>query len=81
MRPVFLFSFFLALTAGCAQFPNVNSATDPALADAPYPALLPVEEVLDQDEPRLDENSEAALQGRINRLKHRAATLQSAESE
>ncbi|WP_243614391.1 hypothetical protein [Shimia aestuarii] len=75
MRPAFVFSFSMILAAGCAQFPEVEGATDPALADAPYPTLVPVEDVLDQEPPRLDETSEASLQGRVNRLKRRAADL------
>ena len=81
MRPVLVFTSFLILVAGCAQFPEVDTATDPALAEAPYPALLPVEQVLDQDAPRLDETSEAALQGRINGLKRRASDLRNTPIE
>ena len=81
MRTILFYSSCLVALAGCAQFPDVDAATDPSLADTPYPALLPVEQVLDQDPARLDENSEAALQYRINRLKKRAADLQATPEE
>ena len=31
----------VVLAAGCARFPAVSAATDPAAMAAPYPALLP----------------------------------------
>lgn len=81
MRPAFVFVFFLSFVAGCAQFPEVDDATSNELEDAPYPALLPVGDVLDDEAPRLDENSEAALQGSVDRLKRRAADLQASPVE
>lgn len=81
MRPVFLILSSLILAAGCAQFPDVDAATDPEIANTPYPTLLPVEQVLDKDTPRLDENSEAALEAQVNRLKRRASDLQAAPIE
>ncbi|TKZ19217.1 hypothetical protein FAP39_12325 [Shimia litoralis] len=63
------------LLASCAQFPAVDSTEDPALADAPYPELVPVEQVLIDTPPRLDENSADQLQSRINGLNRRADAL------
>lgn len=80
MRPVIPCLTFALLTA-CAQFPDVEAATDESLTDATYPALLPVEQVLATEAPRLDDTSEAALQWRINNLKRRAAALQAGTSD
>ncbi|MBR9844119.1 MAG: hypothetical protein GYB25_13235 [Rhodobacteraceae bacterium] len=77
MRQVFLILSSLTLAAGCAQFPDVDAATSPEIAAAPYPTLVPVELVLDKEAPRLDESSEAALDAQVNRLKRRASDLQS----
>jgi hypothetical protein len=81
MRPAFVFAFLLSLVAGCAQFPEVEQATSADIEAAPYPALVPVEEVLDEDAPRLDDTSEAVLQGSVDRLKRRAADLRTSPSE
>jgi len=81
MRPIFLMLSSLILAAGCAQFPEVDAATDPEVANAPYPALVPVEAVLENEAPRLDETSEAGLEAQVNRLKRRASDLQNAPIE
>lgn len=81
MRPVYFLPLTLILAAGCAQFPEVDEATAPTMSDIEYPKLLPVEQILDQDAPRLDENSETSLQGRSSRLKRRASELRNAPVE
>ena len=81
MRPVFLILSLPILAAACAQFPEVDAATDPEIEAMPYPKLVPVEEVLDTEAPRLDENSEGALEARVNRLKRRAADLKATPVE
>lgn len=67
----------LMLVAACAQFPDVDAVTDAEVAQAEYPVLLPVEDILPEDQPRLDEDSEGELEARIRRLKRRANDLKS----
>ncbi len=64
----------LGLTA-CAQFPEVDDATKNDRKATEFPKLVPLESILLPDEARLDETSEANLQGRIYGLQRRADEL------
>ncbi|WP_371039211.1 hypothetical protein [Rhodosalinus sp. FB01] len=50
MRPR-LFMLALTALAACTQFPDLDAAVAPDVANAPYPRLLPIEEVLGPDRP------------------------------
>lgn len=77
-RPSFWFATLAFTTLGaCAQFPELDRTVTPELAAAPFPALVPVEPLLAQATAgRVDPvQTEAALQGRLSRLRARAARL------
>ena len=63
--------------AACTQFPQLDRTLTPALADADYPALVPVEPLLAQaTQGQVNpEATQANLQGRVARLRARAARL------
>ncbi len=75
-RATFLALLALALTA-CTQFPELDSTITPELEAAEYPDLVPVEPLLAQARAgRVDpQQTEAALLGRVSRLRARAARL------
>lgn len=66
----------LCLSA-CTQFPELDRTVAPAQESAAYPALVPVEPLLAAaTEGRVDpDQTEADLQGRLARLRNRAAGL------
>ena len=77
-RPSLWFATLALATLGaCTQFPELDSTVTPELAAAPYPDLVPVEPLLAQATAgRVDPvQTEAALQGRLSRLRVRAARL------
>ncbi|WP_094021755.1 hypothetical protein [Maliponia aquimaris] len=61
---------------GCAQFPELDAAQTPGVADAPYPRLLPLEALLNGPAPRASEAAIATVEGRVGALRARAARLQ-----
>lgn len=65
---------WLALTA-CADFPEVDAALAQGDPVAEYPALLPFEQLLAAEEPRLTEADDDALRARAAGLRGRAAGL------
>ena len=62
---------------GCTQFPSLDRTLTPTLQNAEYPALVPVEPLLAQAaQGRVDPAATtSALQGRVARLRARAAGL------
>ncbi|SPH17282.1 hypothetical protein DEA8626_00799 [Defluviimonas aquaemixtae] len=76
---------FLMLTliapvlTGCARFPEVEAAESASVADAPYPALLPIDTLV-AGTPSLPESDPAApVNARAAALKARAERLRAAE--
>ncbi len=67
----------LALTA-CTQFPELDSTRTPGVADAPYPALVPLDTLLDGAPPRANAAVIGQIEGRVAGLRARASRLQSA---
>lgn len=61
---------------GCTQFPELDAARTPGVATAPFPALLPIESLLDGPEPRATPEMRAGIEGRVSGLRARAARLQ-----
>jgi hypothetical protein len=77
-RPPFWITFVALGTLGaCTQFPELDRTVTPDLEAAEYPALVPVEPLLAKATTgRVDPiQTEAALQGRLSRLRARAAGL------
>ncbi len=61
--------------AACAEFPEVDAALAAGEASAEYPALLPFEQLLDAEEPRLTEEDDDVLLARAAALRGRADAL------
>lgn len=75
LRPAILIAI-LSLGAGCTQFPDLDSAVTDTARDAPYPDLLPVEELNARiAEPKITPDTVSGLAGRVAALKARAAWL------
>ena len=66
----------LGLTlSACAEFPEVDAALAQGAPDPDYPELLPFEQLLEADDPRLMEGDDAALAARAAELRARADGL------
>lgn len=66
----------LGLTlSACAEFPEVDAALSEGAARQDYPDLLPFEQVLSADDPRLAQGDDAALRARAADLRSRAPGL------
>ena len=65
--------------AGCATFPAVDGAPEPAASQAAYPKLLPLEELLAGVPPPPTTDPAAELEARAAALKARAAALREAD--
>lgn len=68
----------LPLLAACAQFPELDETQTPGVATAPYPRLLPLEQLLDGPAPTADASMIAGVQGRAEALRGRASGVQAA---
>jgi hypothetical protein len=66
----------LPALAGCKDFPELDRATDPAVAAAPFPRLLPFEALVP---PPPTPDPAPGLAEAAAALKARAAALQAAE--
>jgi len=64
----------LALSA-CAEFPEVDAALATGAQGQDYPELLPFEQLLSGDDPRLAQGDDAALRARAAELRARADGL------
>jgi hypothetical protein len=74
-RNAFILSLLWALAA-CAEFPELDAKVEQAARVAPYPKLVPVEEIQARVAPPLiTDPSGADVQARVARLKARAAWL------
>lgn len=61
--------------AACGQVPGLDAVVDDAVEAAPYPDILPPEQLTQAPRTRLTEDSEAQLDARGARLARRADTL------
>ncbi len=62
----------LIVLIGCSRSLDDNQQIDNSAAiRQPYPELLPIEDTLVRDKPRLNENSENELDARAQRLRKR----------
>ena len=66
----------MALCTACAQFPELDSALTDGAETAPYPDLLPVEELNARvGEPRIAPETASGIEARVAALRARAARL------
>ncbi|PSL20913.1 hypothetical protein [Shimia abyssi] len=70
-----LASITIILIAGCSPQAPDQQIDDGVAGAEPYPDLIPLEQVLVVDTPRLSENSEDDLEARANRLRRRSQEL------
>ena len=78
LRPAHMIAAVALLGASaCTQFPQLDRTITPQLENADYPALVPVEPLLAQAKAgQVDPvQTESQLQGRLSRLRARAARL------
>ena len=80
MRPA-LISLICLMAGACTQFPEVDSAKQADVDKAKFPKVVPMDDLTPPPVARLDESSEAQLEGRINGLKRRASDLQALDPE
>ncbi|KUF10422.1 hypothetical protein AVJ23_13145 [Pseudoponticoccus marisrubri] len=78
MRPVLIPLALAGLVSACTQFPELDAATSSAVAEAPYPQLVPLEGLLAGSEPRATPEIRAQVQGRVGQLRARADGLRAA---
>lgn len=64
----------LALAA-CTEFPELDVAVPDSATKGPYPALLPMEQILAGPEPTVSEETLGNMQSRVAALKARASRL------
>ncbi|MDO6485546.1 hypothetical protein [Shimia thalassica] len=74
MRPLLTLTV-LSFLAACAEFPDVDQAVSDSAKRAPFPDLIPVDDILIEDAARLDEHSDDQLIARVDRLNRRANEL------
>ncbi len=65
----------LLVLSACTQFPELDAARAD-VADAPYPALVPLDQLLDGPAPRATVAEIATVEGRVGALRARAARLE-----
>ena len=80
MKPA-LISLICLTIAACTPFPEVDEAARADVSAAEFPRVVPMEDIQKPPAARLDENSEAQLEGRISALKRRARELQAVTPE
>ena len=61
--------------AGCAQFPELEAGETPGVAQAAYPKLVPLEQLLDGPLATATPDVQARVEGRADGLRARAARL------
>ena len=75
LRPA-VFAALIMIVTGCSQFPELDDAVDDSTREAPYMALVPVENLQRRiDDPRIEDDTQSTLEARAAQLKGRAARL------
>lgn len=72
-------TFLLSAAAGCTQFPALDDTVTAQAAEAPYPALVPLDPLLIETRENTGSESvsqEQTLKARADALRARAAALQ-----
>ncbi len=77
MRPRFALALFpLTIIIACTQFPQLDDAVSTDARDAPYPDLVPVENIQNQvPETQVEPTTVEEVEARAARLKERAQQL------
>ncbi|MEO3415719.1 hypothetical protein AAFO92_13765 [Roseovarius sp. CAU 1744] len=77
MRPAHvLFPVLVAVLSACNEFPALDDTVDSDARNAPYPELVPIEQLNAQaPDPRIKPETAPQTQARIDRLKSRASRL------
>lgn len=75
----YLVVLLLPPLAGCAAFPALDGAPEPAASQAGYPDLLPIEELLAGVPPPPATDPATAVAARAAALRARAAALRAAD--
>ncbi|WP_415402377.1 hypothetical protein [Tateyamaria sp. SN3-11] len=62
----------------CSQFPELDSVVDPDVANADYPPLVPIEQLLAESEPIVADPADTTqtLEARVAALRARGRALQ-----
>lgn len=68
-----------SFVVGCASVPVIETAVPKSVSQAPFPALLPLDHMLEPEQTRLTDTSAQELDARAEHLKRRAQTTQAAE--
>jgi hypothetical protein len=69
------------LAAGCTQFPELDETATPGVADAPYPALVPLGPLIAEPAaPQATPEAIAEVEARVAGLEARADALGSVEA-
>ena len=72
-------ALLMALTA-CTQFPELDAVATPGVENAPYPRLVPIDDLIaDPAPPRATKEDIAQVQARADGLQARAARVGSAQ--
>ncbi len=73
-----LLGALLVVLAGCTDPPDLDASIDPALEEADYPDLVPIDDILgpDTDDPVADAGTADRLEARAAGLESRARQLQ-----
>ncbi|MCA0961725.1 hypothetical protein [Salipiger bermudensis] len=61
---------------GCATFPELDAARTPGVASQPFPALLPIDDLISAPPPRATPELRAGIEDRVAGLRSRASRLQ-----
>ncbi|PYG28062.1 hypothetical protein [Pelagimonas varians] len=67
--------FLSALLAGCTQFPELDSSQTPGVFDAPYPQLVPLDDLINGAPPRATADMIGSVTGRAAGLRARAVRI------
>ncbi len=62
---------------GCADFPDLGAAVSSRAQNAPYPRILPLDQLLAAAPPHMSDSGLGPLPGRLARLRHQARILRS----
>lgn len=82
MRPALSVLILAVALAGCTRFPELDRAPARVPANAPYPALVPLDPLLaEAEEPGRAETAGPALAARAARLRARASALSAASAQ
>lgn len=81
MRP-YRASALIALLGGlsaCTQFPELDAAQTPGVSTAPYPKLLPLDDLIGGVMPEVSAETITRVEGRVGALQARADRLRRAQ--